>query len=77
MNEVIVGELYEHYKGNRYRVLAVGLDSETHEKMVVYQGQYDSEEFGNQPVWVRSYDVFCETVTVGAVPVPRFKHIAA
>ena len=30
------GEVFRHFKGNRYKILAVGHHSETKERMVVY-----------------------------------------
>ena len=30
------GEVFKHFKGNCYKILAVGHHSETHEKLVVY-----------------------------------------
>lgn len=36
-----LGDVYKHFKGNYYMIIAVGHHSETKEKMVVY---YDSKE---------------------------------
>ena len=58
--------IYEHYKGNRYRLLYVGRHSETHEEYVVYLGLY-----GPGDVWVRPLSLFLESVN-GA---PRFRLI--
>lgn len=35
--EVKQGEIYRHFKGPFYYVICVGLDSETRERLVVYQ----------------------------------------
>jgi hypothetical protein len=35
--EIKVGQVYEHYKGNHYRVLALGKHSETGEELVTYK----------------------------------------
>ena len=48
-----IGGKYRHFKGNTYRVLHIAKDSETLEKLVVYQGLY--EEGG---IWVRPLDMF-------------------
>lgn len=32
--------IYEHYRGNKYKVLEVGRHSETLEELVIYQAQY-------------------------------------
>lgn len=62
--------LYEHYKGNRYKVLGIAKHSETLEKMVVYQAQY-----GDHGIWVRPKDMFFEDVENNGEIVPRFKRI--
>lgn len=36
----LVGKYFMHFKGNRYRVLAIAKDSETLEPAVVYQALY-------------------------------------
>lgn len=66
---------YKHYKGNTYEVIGVGLDSDSHVEMVVYRGLYDSEEFGNNPLWVKNKKGFLENVIVDDTEVPRFKYL--
>lgn len=65
-----VGSLYEHYKGFRYKVLAIARHSESLEELVVYQALY-----GEQGVWVRPLAMFAETVTINGQLKPRFKLI--
>lgn len=67
---IVVNGLYEHYKGFRYRVLAVARHSETLEELVVYQALY-----GKGSVWVRPLSMFLENVTVNGKSQPRFKSI--
>lgn len=56
--EVKIGTLYRHFKGNLYKVIAIGYDSEDHErKLVIYEDQYDANK-----VWVRPYDMFISEV---------------
>ena len=62
--------LYQHYKGNMYEVYMTAQHSETEEWMVVYKALY-----GEQGMWVRPYDMFCETVEVNGVKVERFKKV--
>lgn len=59
--------LYQHYKGQQYRVLGVAQHSETEESMVVYQALYG--EFG---LWLRPLSMFTEQVLVEGVLQPRF-----
>lgn len=70
--DVITGR-YQHYKGKFYQVIGVGRDSETLEEVVVYQGEYNHPEFGNNPIWVRPKAMFMESVEVNGQTVPRFK----
>lgn len=67
--------LYEHYKGNKYRVIGLAHHSETLEEFVVYQALYDSEEFGPNPIWVRPKAMFFEEVEVEGKRMPRFRKI--
>jgi hypothetical protein len=64
--------IYEHYKGNRYKVVGVGIDTETEQPVVIYQPIYSSDV----SFWVRPYDMFVGTVDVGGKIIPRFKKIA-
>ena len=47
MQEIIIGKIYKHYKGNYYKIIAIAKHSETLEDMIVYQ----STE--TDAVWVR------------------------
>ena len=75
MEQVKLGK-YKHYKtGNFYHVIGVARHSENLELLVVYQGLYFSEEFGNHPLWVRPLKMFKEEVEVNGEKVPRFTFI--
>ncbi len=74
MSDIVIGGIYEHYKGKQYKVIALGRDSDTLEDVVIYEGQYSSEEFGDYPVWVRPVVEFVEHVVVGGVEQPRFAY---
>ena len=63
-----VGNIYEHYKGLRYRFLAVARHSETLEELVIYQGLY-----GEGDVWVRPLAMFLEHTQVNGQSQPRFR----
>lgn len=65
---IVIDSLYEHYKGLRYKVLAVARHSETLEELVVYQALY-----GEKGVWVRPLAMFLENVTIDGKAQPRFK----
>jgi hypothetical protein len=70
-----IGATYEHYSGKRYTIVAIANHSENLEKYVVYQGQYNDPEFGNNPVWVRPLTMFMETVEKNGKIIQRFKKI--
>ncbi len=65
------GEIYEHYKGKKYQILAVGRNSETLEECVVYQALY-----GEHDVWVRPLSMFLETIVFNGIEQPRFKNLS-
>ena len=56
MQNIEIGKIYCHYKGNRYKVLGVGKHSETLEEMVVYQSLKNGE------IWVRPAKMWNEVV---------------
>lgn len=69
--ELMKGGVYEHYKGNRYKVLSVAWHTETGEEMVIYHALD-----GEMGLWVRPLKMFCETVRVDGREVPRFTLVA-
>lgn len=56
-NQLIIGRVYKHFKGNYYVVENVALDSETKEEMVVYRRLY-----GDGSLWVRPKEMFLSEV---------------
>ncbi len=62
--------IYEHYKGNQYKVIDIARHSETDELLVLYRPMY-----GDESLWVRPFAMFFEKVTVDDVLVPRFKYV--
>lgn len=71
MSESLPTGIYQHYKGNDYRVLGTVKHSESEEILVLYQPLY-----GEGKLWVRPLEMFCETVEVDGVTVDRFKLIS-
>lgn len=65
-NKIIPGR-YRHYKGGEYQVIDTATHSETEETVVVYRPLY-----GEQALWVRPLEIFCENVEVSGKQVPRF-----
>lgn len=65
---IVIGSFYEHYKGLRYKILAIARHSETLEELVVYQALY-----GECDVWARPLAMFLENITINGQAQPRFK----
>ena len=75
-DKIIIGMVYRHYKGNDYVVLTVGRNSENpDEELVVYQGLYTDEKYGENPTWIRPKRMFFEKVTVNCKKIDRFKKL--
>ncbi|MDG0817212.1 DUF1653 domain-containing protein [Bdellovibrio svalbardensis] len=69
MNNIEVGQVYKHFKGNSYRVLQIAKSSETLEELVIYEALYSNPE---GQIWARPLKMFMETVEVAGSKVPRF-----
>ncbi len=60
MEEVKIGRVYRHFKGNYYFVENIAYDSETKERMVVYKPLYERED--GRLIWVRPEKMFLEEI---------------
>lgn len=61
---------YRHFKGGKYKLLYIATETETMEKVVVYQALY-----GEHACWVRPYDMFFGTTVRDGVEIQRFTEI--
>ncbi|MBQ6991821.1 MAG: DUF1653 domain-containing protein [Clostridia bacterium] len=61
MNEVKIGKVYRHFKGNYYYIEDIALDSENKERMVIYKPIYDRQD---SKIWVRPEKMFLEEIDV-------------
>ena len=59
-----------HFKGNKYKLIASAFDSETQERMVVYQALY-----GDRKYWVRPEKMFFEQIERNGKRFSRFQEI--
>ena len=71
MNDIKPG-IYQHYKGQRYKVVGVARHTETEEQLVAYWALY-----GEGGLWVRPLAMFLEQVTVAGEKQPRFAYVGA
>ena len=46
----------QHFKGGLYKIIAIGTNTETEEKMIVYQSLKDKK------IWIRPYDMFISKI---------------
>lgn len=60
MNQVEIGRVYRHFKGNYYFVENIAYDSESKERMVVYKPLYNRED--GRSIWVRPEKMFLEPI---------------
>lgn len=63
--------VYEHYKGNKYEVIGIALDSENLQPLVIYKPVSESKV----SFWARPYDMFVSTLIINGAEVRRFKKL--
>lgn len=68
MREILVGQIYHHFKGHDVKVINIAVHTETLEKMVVY------EHLGDNNIWVRPYDMFNSLVDTSKYPDVKQKY---
>ncbi len=69
--QLSVGGTYQHYRGNLYTVLDVGIFTEDATEVgVVYQAQY-----GQRLVFIRPLSMWNEEVEFEGESVPRFRKV--
>lgn len=60
------GQIYTHYKGNHYKIIALGKHSETGEELVGYERQEDGH------IYFRPVELFFKDVEWEGKIIPRF-----
>ena len=68
--DIKINGIYRHYKGNMYKVIAIGKHSETLEQLVVYQALY-----GNNEIWCRPISMWNDDINVDGKIQKRFQII--
>jgi hypothetical protein len=56
--EIVIGGTYRHFKGKLYRVMALGYDAQTEERVVIYRRAEDMDD----KIWVRPFVEFMSKV---------------
>lgn len=56
MDDIKIGGIYKHFKGNIYKVVGIAKHSETMDDMVVY------ESLRNNTLWVRPLSMWSEVI---------------
>ena len=72
MEEVKIGRVYRHFKGNYYFVENIAYDSETMERMVVYKPLYERED--GRGIWVRPEKMFLSEIPERPDNITKQKH---
>lgn len=72
VTNLVLGGLYQHYKGKNYIVRDLVKHSETLETLVFYECLYENPE---GKLWVRPIKMFLESFEVEGKTIPRFKYI--
>ena len=60
MEEICIGKVYRHFKGNYYFIENVAYDSETMERLVIYKPIYSNLD--NRSLWIRPEKMFFEKI---------------
>jgi hypothetical protein len=68
------GQLYKHYKGDTYKILALAKHTETEELLVVYERQTDITHTGWR-IWVRPASMFGDIIDSPQFKGPRFEYL--
>jgi len=68
--DIVINGIYKHYKGKKYKVIAIGKHSETEEEMVIDQALY-----GENNIWCRPRNMWNDNIELNGKYVRRFELI--
>ena len=69
MEHIKAGDIWQHYKGNHYRIIGLSCHSEDLSWSVVYETLYDNPV---SKVWHRPLEIFLSTVEIDGKTMARF-----
>jgi hypothetical protein len=64
------GQIWQHFKGGKYKIIAVAKHSETLEDLVIYESLYDNV---TSKYWARPLADFLGTKNIDGKEIQRFK----
>ena len=82
MPEIKIGGTYQHYKGNKMKVLGLAKHSETLEDYVYYEHEEEAlpngapQEASPSKFWVRPASMWFEEVDTPGYKGPRFRFVS-
>lgn len=65
----VPGEVWKHFKGHYYIIIAIAEDTSTGTMKVVYQ---PTPEYNDKSVWVRSLDEFMSDIDLKKYPIETY-----
>jgi hypothetical protein len=69
MNSIKIGSIYEHFKGHKYKIIAIAKYSEDLSELVIYQNIETND------VWARPINMFYDKKEFNGKVVDRFRLI--
>jgi cyclomaltodextrinase len=72
VDKIKPNDIWQHYKGKQYRILAVSCHSEDLTLYVVYETLYDNPV---SKIWHRPLEMFLGTLEIDGAIVPRFMRV--
>jgi len=73
--EIKPKQKWKHFKGSEVEIVALALDSETLEEIVVYKHLEAAKDMPAGQIWVRSKKMFLEEIEREGKRIPRFELI--
>lgn len=71
MDNVQIGKVYRHFKGNYYFVENIGLDASSNDRLVIYKPLYNNKD---SSIWVRKEEEFLEILPEREDNITKQKH---